>query len=90
MAKSKKTSSRKARRMAQQEREKRQRWLVIGLVIVGLVIIVGLGFMIRQARTLKVEDIVLPESLEPLPNADGKAWGPSEAPVVIDDFSDFQ
>ena len=90
MAKKSQGSSRKARREAHIQRQRRQRILIIGLVIGGLIIALGLGFMIRQARTPQVDDVVVPESLAGPPNADGKAWGPLDAPVLIEEFSDFQ
>jgi hypothetical protein len=90
MAKKTQGSSRRARRAAHQQRQRRQRILTIGLVISAIVIVVGLGFMIRQARTPEVEDVILPETLAEPPGADGKAWGPVDAPVLIEEFSDFQ
>lgn len=90
MAKKAEGSSRRARREAHQQRQRRQRILIIGLVIGGIIILGGLGFMIRQARAPEVADVVLPESLVTPPGADGKAWGPVDAPVVIEEFSDFQ
>jgi hypothetical protein len=90
MAKKVQGSSRRARREAHQQRQRRQRFLIIGLVIGGFIILVGLGFMIRQARAPEVDDVILPETLAEPPNADGKAWGPVDAPVVIEEFSDFQ
>lgn len=89
MAKSRKSTSRRYRQEAKQ-RQQRQRWLTIGLVVAGIVVILVLGYMIRQARTPELEDVVLPESLEPPPNADGRNWGPVDAPVLIEEFSDFQ
>lgn len=83
-------SSRKARREAHQRRQRRQRILIIGLVVGGIIIALGLGFMIRQARTPLVDDVIVPDSLAALPGADGKAWGPVDAPVVIEEFSDFK
>jgi len=90
MAKKSQGSSRKARREAHIQRQRRQRILIIGLVIGGLIIALGLGFMIRQARTPEVADVILPDSLAGPADADGKAWGPADAPVVIEEFSDFQ
>jgi hypothetical protein len=46
--------------------------------------------MIRQARTPEVEDVILPDAMEGPVDADGKAWGPVDAPVLIEEFSDFQ
>lgn len=90
MAKKVQGASRRARREAHQQRQRRQRILIIGLVISGVIVVLGMGFMIRQARAPEVEDVVLPEMLAAPPNADGKAWGPVDAPVLIEEFSDFQ
>ena len=90
MAKKTQGSSRKARREAHQQQQRRQRILIVGLVVGGVIVALGLGFMIRQARTPEVEDVVVPESLAGPIDADGKAWGPVEAPVLIEEFSDFQ
>ena len=90
MAKKAQGSSRRARRAAHQQQQRRQRILIIGLVAGGIIIALGLGFMVRQARAPQVENVVLPESLAEPPEADGKAWGPSDAPVLIEEFSDFK
>lgn len=90
MAKKAQGSSRRARRAAHQEQQRRQRILIIGLVAGGIIIALGLGFMIRQARAPQVENVVVPEALAEPANADGKAWGPVDAPVLIEDFSDYQ
>ena len=90
MAKKTQGSSRKARREAHAQRQRRQRILIVGLVIGGVIITPGLGYMIRQARTPEVEDVILPESLAEPPDADGKSWGTVDAPVLIEEFSDFQ
>ncbi len=90
MAKKVQGSSRKARREAHQQRRRRQQYLIAGLVIGGIIILAGLGFMIRQARAPEVADVVVPESLDAPAGADGKAWGPADAPVVIEEYSDYQ
>ena len=90
MAKKAQGSSRRARRAAHQQQQRRQRILIIGLVVGGIIIALGLGFMIRQARTPQVEDVVLPEELAEPPNAEGKSWGPADAPVLVEGFSDYQ
>jgi len=90
MAKKVQGSSRRARREAHQQRQRRQQILIIGLVIGGIIILVGLGFMIRQARAPEVADVILPDSLAEPASADGKAWGPVDAQIVIEEYSDFQ
>lgn len=90
MAKSRQSSSKRSRRVTYQQQRRRRRVLLIGLIIGAVIVIVVLAFMIRQARAPKLEDVVLPDSLEPPPNADGKSWGPADAPVLFEEFSDFQ
>lgn len=50
----------------------------------------GIVFLARQVTSVSLEDVILPESLTLPANADGTAWGPVDAPVVIEEFSDFQ
>jgi protein-disulfide isomerase len=83
-----KQQSRKERREQQRANQQRQR-IYIALGVIAIVVIGALLVWVRQPRTT-VEDVALPENLTPPPGADGKAWGPSEAPVVIEEFSDFQ
>lgn len=80
--------SRKERRKQQQANQQRQRMYIA----IGIIAVVALGALlvwVRQPRT-SVEDVALPDNLNPPPGADGKAWGPSEAPVLVEEFSDFQ
>lgn len=79
----------RARRVAHRERQKRQRMLVAGIAVAALIIIAGLALWTRAANTADV-DMVLPDSLDGPAAADGTAWGPAEAPVLIEEFSDFQ
>jgi hypothetical protein len=88
MAKSSKRSVR-SRRVEHQERQKRQRLLIGILAVAGVIIVVGLVFWVRQL-TSPEKNLVLPESLALPANADGKAWGPADAPVLVEDYSDFQ
>ncbi len=88
MAKSSKRSVR-ARRAEQQERQKRQRLLVGILAVAGVIIVVGIVLWVRQL-TSPERNLVLPESLALPANADGKAWGPADAPVLVEEYSDFQ
>lgn len=90
MAKAKtKTQSVRERRIQHQARRKQQRLLAIGLSIVGVVLLAALALWTRQVNTVNAE-LVLPDLLEAPPTADGQAWGPADAPVLIEEFSDFQ
>ena len=89
MSKKSKASVR-ARRAEQLARQRRRRYLYYGLAIAGAILIVGFFALARQFTTPTLEDVVIPESLEAPPEADGKAWGPPDAPVLVEEFSDFQ
>lgn len=83
-------STRPRRQEEREARKKRQR-LVTALIIAGsLVALIVIVLLARQITRISPADVTLPESLEPPPNADGVAWGPVDAPVVIEEFSDFQ
>lgn len=82
--------SKRARREEYLARQKRQRILFLSLGGVGIVLLVALFFVIRQSNIPTVEEIQLPEDTSAPPNADGAAWGPENAPVLIQEFSDFQ
>lgn len=84
------SSSVSARRAEHRARQKRRRILYYALAIGGGIIIVGLFVLVRQQSEVSVEDVILPETLEAPPNADGRAWGPADAPVLVQEFSDFQ
>jgi hypothetical protein len=86
----KKSQSARAKRAEQHARQQRQRRLYYGLAIVGVLMIGALFVWIRQINQPKIEDVVLPNGLEAPPNADGKAWGPVDAAVLISEYSDFQ
>jgi hypothetical protein len=86
----KKNRSVRARRVQQLAQQKRQRRLYYGAAAVGMLLIIGLFALIRQFNAPSIEDIVLPDSLELPANADGKAWGPVDAPILVEEYSDFQ
>lgn len=88
MAKERSQSVRE-RRAQHQARRKRQRSLTIWLSVVAVVLIAALMLWTRQINTVDAE-IVMPDSLDGPPAADGLAWGPEDAPVLFEDFSDFQ
>jgi hypothetical protein len=90
MAKKQTTQSVRARRDAAQARQKRQRRLLyVGAAVVA-VLLFGAFAVIRQVTAPTLEDVTLPDNLDVPPNADGTAWGPVDAPVLIEEFSDFQ
>lgn len=78
--------SKRAELRAKREREKRQQGLILGLVITGVVLIITAIILLPNLRP--IGDIVLPERLE-RPMADGVAMGNPDAPVIIEEFSDF-
>lgn len=90
-AMSKKSStSVSARRAQYQEEEKRRRRLYYGAAAVSVVVIVALFAFLRQATAPSIEDVIVPDPLAAPANADGKAWGTADAPVVIEEYADFQ
>jgi hypothetical protein len=80
----------RARRAAQHARRQRQQRLYIGLGAAALIMVAILAVVIRQANAPQLEDVIVPEALEIPPGADGAAWGPADAPVLFEEFSDFQ
>lgn len=67
-------------------RQQRQRQLVYALIVIGAALVVGALILIPNLRSA---DIVLPPPRE-RPMTDGTAMGNPEAPVVIEEYSDFQ
>lgn len=90
MSKKKSNTSVRAQRERGRNRQKhqRRRFYVIGAV--GVIITIGLFAFVRQINAPSMEDVNIPDSIQIPANADGKAWGPVNAPVVIEEFSDFQ
>ena len=82
--------SKRARREEYLARQRRQRMIFIGLGVAGLVLLIALLVVVRQSNIPSVEEVELPEDTASPPNADGKAWGPENAPVLIQEYSDFQ
>jgi hypothetical protein len=77
------------KRREEQKTQQQRRRVIIAVVVVGVVVLATGLVLLRQVDT-PVEEIVLPDSLSPPLGADGKAWGPVDAPVLIEEFSDFQ
>lgn len=90
MARKKSGSSVRERREQQLAQQKQRRLRYYGLTAVAAVVIIALFAFLRQTNTPTVADVLLPDTLEAPANADGKAWGPADAAVVIEEFSDFQ
>ncbi len=87
----KQSQSRRSRRAEYQNQKQRQRTLTIGFVLVGIIVVAGLLFWTRQISTAAANrGIVAPEVAQEPANADGKSWGPADAPVLIEEYSDFQ
>lgn len=83
--------SRRTRRAEHEAQKKRQRNLTIGLGVVGLIVIIGLIAWTRQITgEIAARGIVTPASSDEPAIADGKTWGPEDAPVLIQEFSDFK
>lgn len=86
----KQTRSVRARR-AEYRAQKKRRRTYIALGIVGALIAVAAFVAVAlQRQAVTPDDVVLPETLEAPLNADGKAWGAPDAPVVVEEFGDFQ
>jgi protein-disulfide isomerase len=80
-----------ARREQQRAQQKKKRFLYAGIGIITLVIIGSLIFWVRQTQIAQAEaNFQLPNILINPALTDGKTWGPVDAPVVIQEFSDFQ
>ena len=78
-----------SRRKEHQARQKRQRLLIGILAVAAVVIVAGVVYWVRQSRS-PANSVILPASVAPPANADGSAWGPPDAPVLVEEFSDFQ
>jgi protein-disulfide isomerase len=90
MSKSKSSTSVRARREQHLAAEQRRRRLYYGGALIGAILIIALFVILRQLNAPSLEDVVVPEPLAAPANADGRAWGPTDAPVLIEEFADFQ
>lgn len=57
------------------------RWLILGLI--GAVVVLALGLILLQGQSTQKPVEVTTRVGE------GSSWGPADAPVVIQDYSDF-
>ena len=80
-------SARRAEHAAQQRRKRITTFIIASGAVV---VLAAMAFLIRQGRLVEPEEVLLPESLTPPEDADGSAWGPVDAPVLIEEYSDFQ
>jgi protein-disulfide isomerase len=80
-------SARREQHRAEQQKKKRTYYTIAG---VSAVAIVALFVVARLAFAPSVEDVVIPDPLEAPATADGKAWGPVDAPILIEEYADFQ
>lgn len=76
-----KLSPRRAEALAAQKAKERKQMLQFGgAAALVLIILAGLVWLGNRPKVVEVQ---VPEG------ADGMAWGPADAPVVIREFSDF-
>lgn len=87
MAKRERRSVRNRREDRKTQQQRRR--VIIAVVVVGVVALGATIVLLRQAET-PVEEVVLPDLISPPPEADGTAWGAVDAPVLVEEFSDFQ
>ena len=78
--------SKRAEIRAKRRRQRRQRQFVTILIVLGAALI--LFAIIIWPQFAPIEDIVLPQ-VRTYPMADGAAMGDPQAPVVIEEYSDF-
>jgi protein-disulfide isomerase len=79
--------SKRAQIREKRRRERRQRRTITLLIIFGVVLVIMAPIIWSQFRP--IGEIVLPEQRS-YPNANGTTLGDPEAPVVIEEFSDFR
>ncbi|HIQ04066.1 MAG TPA: hypothetical protein EYH31_00020 [Anaerolineae bacterium] len=85
MSKSKKPRSRRELRALERQRQQRQqRMMLIGVVLVAVALVAILIWAGNRPKSVAVATHDVP------PNADGLAWGPADAPVLIQEYADFQ
>ena len=78
--------SKRALMRAQQQQRKRKRRLATIGAVAGLAVVVAV-LVIRQSSRPVGEIVAVPSAVPA--HADGKALGPIDAPVLVQDFSNF-
>jgi protein-disulfide isomerase len=81
-----KRSKRQERRDKVRQQETRSRWLTIGFITIGAVLLV-FGIVWNQVKPIAALVSVKPASR---PNTDRNSMGDPNAPIKIEEFSDFQ
>ena len=84
--KSKRQSKQSARRQQARKKQKRQQMINLGLIVLGAILVVG---VLVYPSLKPVTDLVMPEGYDH-PLADFNAMGDPNAPVVIEEYADFQ
>lgn len=77
--------SRRERIVQVRQQKRRRKQLTVALVVAAAVVIVG-GLIWLNSRPLSLTTV---EAAAPV-SADGAAWGPADAPVVVEEWSDYQ
>lgn len=86
MSNTKDMSKRQARREQMRRKEQRSRLLGIGIISLGAILV---AFLIIYPNFKPVGEITTPETLS-RPNVKNNAAGNPEAPIRLDEYSDFQ
>ncbi len=79
-------ASRRATRQQREAQRQRNRYIALGIVALAAVLFIALILWVNRPKPISLAKVFT----ENPPNANGLAWGPEGAAVVIQDFSDFQ
>jgi protein-disulfide isomerase len=83
--------SRRARRAEHEARKKRQRTLMIVGSLIGAIVVISLIAWTRQVTgEIAARGIITSSNVPERPLTEGKTWGPADAPVLIQEYSDFK